>query len=82
MACSDPYFWLHHAQIDRTYWIWQNQDLAKRQNTIAGTITFDNDPPSRNTTLDDMLDLGVNAKNITIRSALSTLAGPFCYIYV
>ncbi|KAK4542845.1 hypothetical protein LTR36_006034 [Oleoguttula mirabilis] len=78
---GDPYFYLHHAQIDRVYWIWQNQDLANRQNAIGGTITLDNEPASANTTLADIIELGVNAEGITIASAMSTLAGPFCYIY-
>jgi tyrosinase len=84
---SDPWFWLHHAQIDRTWWIWQNQDPASRSspkgnNSLAGTITLNNSPPSRNTRLDDVIDLGVNAKSILIEDALSTTAGPFCYVYV
>ncbi|KAK5165792.1 uncharacterized protein LTR77_008715 [Saxophila tyrrhenica] len=79
---GDPYFFLHHAQIDRTWWIWQNQDLENRQNAIAGTLTLNNNPPSRNTTLDDIIELGVNApKGIKIGDAMSTLDGPFCYIY-
>jgi len=77
----DPYFFFHHAQIDRVWWMWQNQDLANRQYQIAGTLTLNNSPPSRNTSLEDVLDLGVNAKGISIRSAMSTLAGEFCYIY-
>jgi tyrosinase len=40
---GDPAFFLHHSQIDRTWWIWQNQNLANRQNAIAGTITLNND---------------------------------------
>lgn len=79
---SDPYFFFHHAQIDRVYWIWQNQDLETRLTSIAGTITILNEPPSRNGTLDDLIDLGVNNGPITIRSAMSTLGGPFCYIYL
>ncbi|KAF1355335.1 hypothetical protein BDV97DRAFT_395703 [Delphinella strobiligena] len=80
---GDPYFFLHHAQIDRTWWIWQNQDLENRRNAVSGTITMDNEPPSRNTTLEDVLYLGpLGVPNITIGDALSTLDGPFCYIYV
>ncbi|KAN0106125.1 Di-copper centre-containing protein [Hyaloscypha variabilis] len=79
---GDPAFFLHHAQIDRTWWIWQNQDLKNRQNAIAGTITLNNDPPSRNGTLQDYISLGVNAVDIQIADAMNTLAGPFCYIYV
>ncbi|KAI6887572.1 hypothetical protein KC318_g15276, partial [Hortaea werneckii] len=77
----DPYFFLHHAQIDRTYWIWQNQQLRDRQYALAGTLTLNNAPPSRNGTLDDVLELGVNAGAITIREAMSTLGEGFCYIY-
>ncbi|CAL3967961.1 hypothetical protein PZA11_006984 [Diplocarpon coronariae] len=79
---GDPAFWLHHAQIDRTWWIWQNQDLGARQNAIGGTITLNNSPASRPGRLDDPITLGVNAPNITIGDAMSTLAGPFCYIYL
>ncbi|KAK6542127.1 hypothetical protein TWF694_007894 [Orbilia ellipsospora] len=79
---GDPFFYLHHAQIDRTWWIWQNQDLKTRAKAIGGTITILNTPPSRNATLDDLIDLGVNAPAIKIRDAMSTLDGPFCYIYL
>ena len=78
---GDPYFFLHHAQIDRTWWIRQNQDLAARQNAIAGTNTLFNFPPSANTTLEDLIDIGVNAPAIRIRDAMSTLSDQFCYTY-
>lgn len=79
---GDPYFWLHHAQIDRTWWIWQNQDLANRQNAIAGTNTIFNFPPSADTTLEDTVDLGLNAPPVKIGDVMSTLGGQFCYIYL
>ncbi|KAJ8118157.1 hypothetical protein OPT61_g814 [Boeremia exigua] len=76
---------VHHAQIDRVWWIWQNQDIKNRQNAIADTITFLNMPPSRNGTLNDPLTLGSMLEsqfpNITQGDAMNTLAGPFCYIY-
>lgn len=78
---GDPWFFLHHGQIDRTWWIWQNQDLKTRQNAIAGTNTMFNAPPSANTTLDDIIDLGVLAPDIKIRDAMSTISDQFCYIY-
>lgn len=84
---GDPWFWLHHAQIDRTWWIWQNQDITARasargNNSLGGTITLNNLPPSRNTRLNDTISLGINAEDILISDALSTTTGPFCYIYV
>lgn len=79
---GDPAFFLHHAMIDRVWWIWQNQDLEKRLYALGGTITLNNMPPSRNTTLEDTIDLGyVGSKVVTIREASSTLGGPFCYTY-
>jgi tyrosinase len=80
---GDPIFYLHHAQIDRVWWIWQNQDLENRGDAVGDTITLDNEPPSRNGTLDDLIDLGPNANGtITLRDAMSTTGGPFCYIYL
>lgn len=78
---GDPIFFLHHSQIDRVYTIWQNQDISTRGNSISGTLTMANLPPSRNATLDDILDLGPLGPPLKIRDALSTVDGPFCYYY-
>lgn len=61
------------------------QDLATRQKVVSGTLTFQNEPPSRNTTLDDTMNLGVNGGEERLGDLLSTLGGKggdFCYIYV
>jgi tyrosinase len=82
---GDPAFFLHHAQIDRTWWIWQNQAPEQRTSAIAGTITLNNSPPSRDGTLEDPIDLGVNAAVVSISSVMSTTGltgGPLCYVYV
>jgi len=85
---GDPAFFLHHAQIDRVWWMWQNQKPEERTNAIAGTITLFNDPPSRNGTLDDIIDMSVNNPEsgpTTIGKLMSTVGlngSPMCYIYV
>ncbi|KAJ5193984.1 Tyrosinase [Penicillium cf. griseofulvum] len=80
---GDPAFWLHHGMIDRTWWIWQNLDLYKRLNAISGTGTFLNSPPSPNTTLDTLIDLGyAGGETVAMRDLMSTVSGPFCYIYL
>lgn len=76
---GDPYFFLHHAQIDRTWWIWQNQDIANRQNAMEGPTFILGGGVTSPT---DILNLGTLAPPITIAQALSTTAGPFCYIYL
>lgn len=82
MSPGDPVFYLHHAQIDRVWAIWQNLDPLNRQNAIFGTGTFQDIPPSANVTLDDYVSVGVLNEPKKVRELLSTVAGPFCYVYV
>lgn len=79
----DPAFWLHHAMVDRTWWLWQALHPNQAQ-TIAGTITIFDKPPSRNATLDDALSFEtVGVPSRPIRDLLNTLGdSPLCYIYV
>jgi tyrosinase len=83
---GDPAFYLHHSMIDRVWWIWQMLSPKKRiysDSAISGTNTFLNTPPSANTTLDDYVEYGYAAgPSRQIKDLLSTLAGPFCYIYL
>jgi tyrosinase len=80
---GDPYFFLHHAMIDRTWYIWQSQDFANRQQVIAGgtsMIGFNTKPQS----LEDKIDLevlNVDGKSFKIKELVSTVEGPFCYVY-
>ncbi|KAI5859643.1 Di-copper centre-containing protein [Durotheca rogersii] len=77
----EPAFYLHHGQIDRMYFIWQNLDWENRQ-TMAGTITMMDMPPSRNGTLDDVLDIKPVGGSYTFRQLLDTVGGsPFCFVY-
>ncbi|KDN66925.1 hypothetical protein CSUB01_10449 [Colletotrichum sublineola] len=81
---GDPLFYLHHGMVDRTWWMFQSMDLEKRTGAegIAGTGTWLNDPVSAPTTLDTTLNLGYAAgEDIAMRDLLSTIKGPFCYIY-
>ncbi|KAM0810934.1 putative Tyrosinase [Seiridium cardinale] len=78
---NDPMFWLHHSQIDRTWWIWQNQNPVDRAFDIAGTNTVFNTPPSANTTIEDTINLGIVREALAIKHHVSTVAGPYCYIY-
>jgi tyrosinase len=82
---GDPLFYLHHSMIDRTWWIWQSLDSKTRTSGkgISGTGTFLNGPPSANTTMDTMIDLGHAAgPPVKMADLMSTTAGPMCYIYI
>ncbi|KAL2756900.1 hypothetical protein ACRALDRAFT_2072523, partial [Sodiomyces alcalophilus JCM 7366] len=81
-SLNDPAFYQHHAMVDRVYWIWQALHPFQA-NTIAGTRTFRNMPPSPDATVDDLLDVGVIGPHLPIKSMFNTLSGePLCYIYL
>jgi tyrosinase len=80
-STNDPSFFLHHAMVDRMYWLWQSLHLDQAEE-IAGTITMFNNPPSRDAVVDDELDMKNLEEKITIADALSTMRGKFCYVYV
>ncbi|KAI1171050.1 Di-copper centre-containing protein [Nemania sp. FL0916] len=77
----DPVFFLHHAMVDRMYWLWQALHPAQ-SNLIAGTLTLFNEPPSRDTSVNDEIYLGVNAPSQKIGNLLDTLGSTLCYIYL
>ncbi|KAF4819633.1 Tyrosinase-like protein orsC [Colletotrichum siamense] len=83
---GDPAFYLHHSMIDRVWWMWQMLSPEERQYgdiALSGTNTFLDQPPSANTTMDDFLEYGwVGGEPLKIRDAMSTVAGPFCYVYL
>ncbi|GKT41954.1 tyrosinase-like protein orsC [Colletotrichum spaethianum] len=83
---GDPVFYLHHSMIDRVWWMWQMLSPHERQYgeiALSGTHTFLNQPPSANATMDDYLEYGyVGGQPLKIRDAMSTVAGPFCYVYL
>ncbi|EEH20362.2 hypothetical protein PABG_02621 [Paracoccidioides brasiliensis Pb03] len=78
---QEPAFFLHHGQIDRLWSIWQWLDIKERRDAMWGTLTFANIPPSRNGTLNDIIDLGPLAPPLTMSEVMSTVDGPFCYFY-
>lgn len=41
-GAADPAFWLHVAQIDRLWAVWQAQDLGGRELAVTGTVTSAN----------------------------------------
>ncbi|KZL85207.1 tyrosinase central domain protein [Colletotrichum incanum] len=83
---GDPVFYLHHSMIDRVWWVWQMLSPQERQYgdiALSGTNTFLDQPPSANATMDDYLEYGyVGGEPLKIRDAMSTVAGPFCYVYL
>lgn len=81
---GDPVFYLHHAQIDRLWTLWQEQNPAERQYAIEGTGTAFDYPSSPVEQLNDTIHLGKLSPEgpRPVRDFMNTLGGPFCYKYV
>ncbi|KAF2458395.1 hypothetical protein BDY21DRAFT_342393 [Lineolata rhizophorae] len=82
---GDPMFWLHHGQVDRHWWIWQNQDPEARVQQYEGPTVM-MDPSSPEGKLTDVQELAHTAPQglgvLTSGDLVSTTAGPLCYVYV
>jgi tyrosinase len=77
---GDPAFWLLHGMIDRVWYIWQSQDLPNRMQVIAGqTNMFGGGAISK---LTDNITITQVAKAVyPMSNLMSTVDGPFCYVY-
>jgi tyrosinase len=81
-SAGDPTFFLHHSQLDRVWAKWQSLDPKNRMHALSGTNTFLNDPPSPNTTLDDVLEMGIEDLNPPAIRDIMNRNGPlYCYRY-
>lgn len=79
---QDPIWYPAHTMLDVIYTQWQkaHPELAE---SVYGTMTANNVPPSDNVTLDSVVpDFGYFYEDaLTIRELISTTSGPFCYEY-
>ncbi|KAL6703677.1 hypothetical protein ACN47E_009451 [Coniothyrium glycines] len=77
---GDPLFYLHHANMDRLYWLWQQRDLETRLHEVGGPIT-PLDYGGENVTLDFEVNIGPLAGTVTLEQLLNTEGEILCYTY-
>ncbi|TDZ37774.1 Tyrosinase ustQ [Colletotrichum trifolii] len=81
-APNDALFFLHHAQVDRVWWMWQQAD-PDRLKEYSGLQKFqngtDNDDPA---SLSDPLRMLGLAEDVSVESVMSTAGGLLSYTYV
>ncbi|KAK8103504.1 tyrosinase [Apiospora kogelbergensis] len=78
---GDPMFYLHHAAVDRVWWLWQVQDLQSRLSAVGGKDLQTN----RAGSVKDTVSLGLLNNDVELGTLLNTLGGnggEFCYIYM
>ncbi|KAG9193566.1 tyrosinase [Alternaria panax] len=75
---NDPIFFLHHGQIDRIWWRWQQHDLQRRQYLYTGSFK----PRSeKQASLDDIVSVGGLAPDVKASELMNVRSGIFCYTY-
>jgi tyrosinase len=80
---GDPLFYLHHTNLDRLFYLWQQQDLSTRLSDVSGPIIpFDyNNAAGGNVTLDFEINLYPLTGNFKLGDLLDTTGTELCYEY-
>nr|XP_036582174.1 uncharacterized protein CTRU02_07740 [Colletotrichum truncatum]KAF6790834.1 hypothetical protein CTRU02_07740 [Colletotrichum truncatum] len=70
---NDPLFFLHHVQIDRLWWLWQQEDLETRTNDFSGIrILASGQVDEQPASLSDALPMLGLASDIPVQQVMST----------
>ncbi|PYH90972.1 Di-copper centre-containing protein [Aspergillus ellipticus CBS 707.79] len=69
-SSNDPVFFLHHAQIDRLWWLWQRQGANGRFRGYQGAID-----------VEEVLKFSGLADDLTAGDVVSTETDALCYKY-
>ncbi|KAK2041382.1 Di-copper centre-containing protein [Colletotrichum somersetense] len=72
-APNDPVFYLHHAQLDRLWFIWQRRDERLRLTEYSGK--------NESATLDDLLHMEGLEEDVSVSQVMDTQGGGLCYQY-
>ncbi|KAJ9223621.1 hypothetical protein DTO169C6_3973 [Paecilomyces variotii] len=79
-APNDPVFFLHHGQVDRVWWIWQ-QRHHRDGNSLGGYDGISRNNSTVSAHITDMLDFGGFASDVSVDDVMDTQTGILCYQY-
>ncbi|KAF2161255.1 hypothetical protein M409DRAFT_59258 [Zasmidium cellare ATCC 36951] len=77
VAPAEPLFFLHHGQLDRMWWIWQQKSAKNRQAYSGPASSRSNATAS----LTDVLPLRGLARDPLVEEIIDTEKGLLCYKY-
>lgn len=76
---KDPLFYLHHANLDRLWWQWQQLNPTERLTDISGPDS--QGPAATNVTLQYEIDMGKLALKVKIADVMHIGRRALCYSY-
>lgn len=79
---TDPIFFLHHAQIDRLWWNWQ-QAAPTTRNAMYGGNRYPSGSSAKaaKASLTDVMPMAGLAGDLAVREVMTTESGLLCYRY-
>ncbi|KAJ4288910.1 hypothetical protein N0V90_011251 [Kalmusia sp. IMI 367209] len=77
-APYDPLFFLHHTQLDRLWWQWQQADVKRRVKKLSGKF-FDNATDAAQ--VHAALHFGDFGPDVEVSKVLDTKQNGLCYVY-
>lgn len=78
----DPLFFLHHTQVDRLWWLWQQQNPSNRTMQYNGNHPSQPDgSPGAPVSLNDKLPMGGLGAQGVVRDYMDTKSAKLCYKY-
>ncbi|KAG4254495.1 hypothetical protein FPRO04_09676 [Fusarium proliferatum] len=77
---NEPLFFLHHAQIDRLWWLWQKEN-STRLTEYNGLYKNINQTEQHEVSLKDILVMGGIDEDLAVGDVMDTTKGPLCYTY-
>ncbi|PWW79016.1 Di-copper centre-containing protein, partial [Tuber magnatum] len=79
LGIGDPLFYLHHANLDRLWWKWQEQNPQPRLKEVSGPVL--QKQGAGNVTLAYEIDFGKIARKVNIADVMHIQQKALCYDY-
>jgi tyrosinase len=79
--CPDPIFFLHHVQLDKLWWEWQQEVPSKRFTEYFGKAFNSSSQPDVPATLNDSLNFMGMWRDIKVSEVMRADKNLLCYRY-
>lgn len=81
LAITEPLWFLHHAQIDRLYWLWQQQNPRSQLPSFDPFGNFTREETLPDVTGDELMDTGALSEKMMVKDMFDIRSDYVCYGY-
>ncbi|CZR69038.1 related to monophenol monooxygenase (tyrosinase) [Phialocephala subalpina] len=80
-STNDPLFFVHHTQVDRLWWLWQQQNPSERNHEYFGPRIEESDISTEEASIEDQVLMLGMGQDRSVRDLLTTNTDILCYKY-